>query len=224
MLESGMGELVLTTYDWVPAPPRGLVRDLRIRWALEEAALPYRVATTPFESRGEAHLAHQPFGQIPWLTDGDLSLFESGAILVHLGELSEALLPAERRARTEALNWVFAALNSVEAFSQPWVLLAFSPETRSGPDWERWGGLMNGRLQRLEPVLAAREWLAGPFSIADILVGDVLRAVDRFGGLAAHPACRAYVGRATARPAFAKAHADQMAHFAAADQSRSAQA
>ncbi|MBV8684047.1 MAG: glutathione S-transferase, partial [Caulobacteraceae bacterium] len=82
-----MGELVLTTYDWVPEMPRGLVRDLRVRWALEEAALPYRVATTPFHDRGADHLAHQPFAQVPWLTDGDLSIFESGAILLHLAGL-----------------------------------------------------------------------------------------------------------------------------------------
>jgi glutathione S-transferase len=84
-----MNTLVLTTYDWVPPPPRGFVRDVRIRWALEEAGLPYTVASTPFADRGAEHFAHQPFGQVPWLTDGDLSVFESGAILLHLGELSD---------------------------------------------------------------------------------------------------------------------------------------
>src|SRR5579862_7102566 len=106
-----MGELVLTTYDWVPPPPRGYVRDLRVRWALEEAALPYRVASTPFQDRKAEHLAHQPFGQVPWLTDGDLSIFESGAILLHLGEKSSALLPTEAKPRQDAIDWVFAALN-----------------------------------------------------------------------------------------------------------------
>lgn len=90
-----MNELVLTTYDWVPDMPRGFVRDLRVRWALEEAGLPYRVASTPFRDRGAAHFSHQPFGQVPWLTDGELSLFESGAILMHLGHRSERLLPVE---------------------------------------------------------------------------------------------------------------------------------
>ena len=92
-----MADLVLTTFDWVPQPPRGYVRDIRVRWALEEAGLPYRVASTPFRDRGAEHFAHQPFGQAPWLTDGDLSIFESGAILLHLGELSDKLMPADRR-------------------------------------------------------------------------------------------------------------------------------
>src|SRR5215472_519666 len=167
-----MSELVLTTYDWVPEPPRGFVRDLRIRWALEEAALPYRVETTPFHARGEDHLAHQPFAQVPWLTDGDLSVFESGAILLHLGDLSDALAPSDKRGRAEVTTWLFAALSSVEIFSQPWSLLAFAPGGQTGPDWERWDGLLKARLQRLEPVLAAREWLAGRFSVADILMAD----------------------------------------------------
>src|ERR1041384_4833962 len=104
-----MGDLDLTTYDWVPEPPRGLVRDLRVRWALEEAGLPYRVESTPFRDRGPEHFAHQPFGQAPWLTDGDVSICESGAILLHLGERSEKLLPAEPYARNEVVEWVFAA-------------------------------------------------------------------------------------------------------------------
>ncbi|WP_197477543.1 glutathione S-transferase N-terminal domain-containing protein, partial [Alcanivorax sp. HI0044] len=83
-----MTDLVLTTYDWVPDMPRGYVRDLRVRWALEEAGLPYQVQRVPFHERGADHFAHQPFGQVPWLTDGDLSLFESGAILLHLAERS----------------------------------------------------------------------------------------------------------------------------------------
>ena len=108
-----MPDLTLTTFDWVPPPPRGLVRDLRVRWALEEAALPYRVASVPFADRSPAHFAHQPFGQVPWLTDGDLSIFESGAILLHLGELSAKLMPSDPRGRVEATDWVFDALNSV---------------------------------------------------------------------------------------------------------------
>jgi len=212
-----MTELVLTTFDWVPELPRGFVRDLRVRWALEEAGLPYRVESTPFRDRKGEHFAHQPFGQVPWLTDGDLSIFESGAILLHLGNRSASLLPADPRARSEALEWLFAALNSVEMASLPWSLLAFSGDTAS-PAWRLFDDfLKTHRLRHLEPVLAGREWLAGTFSVADILMVDVLRLVDRFEGLAERPACRAYVSRATARPAFVKAHADQMAHFAAAD-------
>jgi glutathione S-transferase len=212
-----MADLILTTFDWVPEMPRGFVRDLRVRWALEEAGLPYRVASTPFGDRKAEHFAHQPFGQVPWLTDGDRSMFESGAILLHLGERSAALLPADPRPRGEALEWLFAALNSVEMASLPWALLQFSGDTGDTPAWQRFDAFLKLRLQRMEPVLAGREWLAGGFSVADILMADVLRLVDRFDGLADHPACRAYVARATARPAFGKAHADQMAHFAAAD-------
>lgn len=212
-----MAELILTTYDWVPPPPRGFVRDLRVRWALEEAGLPYRVESTPFRNRGAGHFAHQPFGQVPWLTDGDLSIFESGAILLHLGGLSDRLLPTDPNQRSTAVEWVFGALNSMEMATVPWSLFKFFPDTGDtwGPKFfDDWVG---ARVRHLEPVLAEGEWLAGPFSVADILMADVLRLVDRFDGLAERPACRAYVARATARPAFAKAHGDQMAHFAAAD-------
>jgi len=213
-----MGDLTITTFDWVPEAPRGYVRDLRVRWALEEAGLPYRVESVPFGDRTAEHFAHQPFGQAPWLTDGDISIFESGAILLHLGERSEALLPADPQARSDAKQWLFAALNSVEMASLPWSLLVFTGEDRESPAWKLFSGFLDQhRLKHLEPVLAGREWLAGSFSIADIMMSDVLRLVDRFDGLAAFPAVRAYVARATARPAFAKAHADQMAHFAAAD-------
>jgi glutathione S-transferase len=208
--------LILTTYEWVPPPPRGFVRDLRVRWALEEAGLPYRVESTPFRDRPASHLEHQPFNQVPWLTDGDLSVFESGAILLHIGENSPTLLPTDSRGRTETIEWVFAALNSVEMASLPWSLFKFSPEP-DAPAAKPFNDFLKLRLDRLEPVLASRDWLAGTFSIADILMADVLRLVDRFNGLAAHPPCKAYVSRATARPAFQKARADQLAHFAAAD-------
>ncbi len=212
-----MSELVLTTYDWVPDAPRGYVRDLRVRWALEEAGLAYRVESTPFKDRGPAHYARQPFAQVPWLTDGDLNIFESGAILLHLGELSDKLMPTERRARSEAKEWMFAALNSMEMASVPWSLFHFMGQT----DTQMFGFLDNWvkelRIKRLEAVLADREWLAGSFSVADILMVDVLRLIDRFKGLHDAPLCKAYMERATARPAFKKAYADQMAHFAKAD-------
>lgn len=213
-----MGDLILTTFDWVPEMPRGYVRDLRVRWALEEAGLPYRVEGVPFGDRTAGHFAHQPFGQVPWLTDGDVSIFESGAILLHLGERSDALLPPDARRRSEAIEWLFAALNSVEMASLPWTMFKFTgvADDEAGAKFFD-GFLKDHRLRHLEAVLAAREWLAGTFSVADILMADVLRVVDRFDGLAEYPACRAYVARAIGRPAFAKAHADQMAHFAAAD-------
>jgi len=212
-----MADLILTTFDWVPETPRGYVRDIRVRWALEEAGLPYRVKSVPFGARNAEHFAHQPFGQVPWLTDGDISIFESGAIRLHLGERSDVLMPADPRSRCKALEWLFAPLNSVEMASLPWSILAFSGDIGDTPGWKRLDEFLKARLQHLEPVLGGREWLAGSFSVADILMADVLRLVDRFDGLAEHPACRHYVARATARPSFVKAHADQIAHFAAAD-------
>jgi len=212
-----MTELVLTTYDWVPEFPRGFVRDIRAAWALEEAGLPYRVESTPFKDRAEEHFAHQPFGQVPWLTDGDLSIFESGAILMYLGERSEVLMPGDPKGRAGVMEWVFAALNSVEMATLPWFFIGMSPENKTGPGWTFIEGFLKVRLDRLEPVLAEREWLAGSFSIADILMADVLRTADRLDALADYPAARAYVARATGRPAFIKAYADQMAHFARED-------
>lgn len=213
-----MAELILTTYDWVPEPPRGLVRDLRVRWALEEAGLTYRVASTPFRERGVEHFAAQPFGQVPWLTDGDLTIFESGAILLHLAEKSSALMPADPRGRAEAVSWVIAALNSVDLPSQPWALFRFMGFPGESPEAKFVDDFMKVRLERMEAVLTGREWLvANRFTVADLLMADVLRQLERFGGLAKYPACHAYVARAKARPAFQKALADQLAHFAAAD-------
>src|ERR1700755_2753911 len=141
-----MGELILTTFDWVPEMPRGYVRDLRIRWALEEAGLPYRVESVPFGERKPAHFAHQPFGQVPWLTDGDISIFESGAILLHLGQRSDALLPADPQHRNEAVEWLFAALASVEAASQPWSFFEFLGDTEKTPMRKFFDGFLEKRL------------------------------------------------------------------------------
>jgi glutathione S-transferase len=212
-----MSDLILTTFDWVPATPRGYVRDIRVRWALEEAGLAYRVTSVPFRERNAEHFLHQPFGQVPWLTDGNISIFESGAILLYLGERSKALMPVDTRGRSEVLEWLFAALNSVEMASLPWSIFQFSGETAETPGRKNLDEFLKARLRHMGSVLAEREWLAGNFSVADILMADVLRLVDRFDGLEGHPACRDYVVRATARPSFIKAHADQLAHFAAAD-------
>jgi glutathione S-transferase len=216
-----MGELVLTTYDWVPPPPRGFVRDIRVRWALEEAGLPYRVASTPFRDRSKEHFEHHPFGQVPWLTDGDISIFESGAILLHLAGKSDRLMPTDPHGRIDVTEWVFAALNSMEMATVPWSMFEFQKQFGNNVDGE-WGAKFFGdwvsaRRKHMEAVLTDLEWLAGSFSVADILMADVLRLVDRFDGLKDYPACKAYVVRATARPAFRKAYDDQMAHFAKAD-------
>jgi glutathione S-transferase len=212
-----MSDLILKTFDWVPEKPRGYVRDLRVRWALEEARLPYRVESVPSRARTAEHFLHQPFGQVPWLTDGDISVFESGAILLYLAERSDALMPGDPQGRSRAIEWVFAALNSVEAASLPWSIFVFSGFSAETPEWKQLDDFLKARLRHMEAVLATREWLAGKFSVADILMADVLRLVNRFDGLTDSPHCRGYVARATDRPSFAKAYADQMAHFAAAD-------
>ncbi len=210
-----MSDITIWTLDWVPNGPRGFVRDLRLRWACEEAGLPYAVRTIAFEDRATNHLAQQPFGQVPFLTDGDVKLFESGAGVLHLARKSEALMPGDQVGEAEALQWIMAALNSVETVTLPWWFLTISGETDNGlSDW------MAGRLNHMEAVLGEREWLAADrFTAADLLMADVLRIpqVRRFGD---RPASEAYIERVTARPAFQKAHADQMVMYAAADAAR----
>src|SRR6185437_15919012 len=132
-----------------PELPRGYDRDLRVRWALEEAGLPYRVERVPFGDRDAGHFAHQPFGQVPWLTDGDLSIFESGAILLHLGELSEKLLPADPRGRSDAVEWLFASLNSVEMASLPWGLMHFTGNNGDNPVFKFFDDWVKKRLGHL---------------------------------------------------------------------------
>jgi glutathione S-transferase len=212
-----MADLILTTFDWVPEFPRGYVRDLRVRWALEEAGLPYTVKSVPFRDRTPEHFAHQPFGQVPWLTDGEISIFESGAILLHVGELSKALLPIDPHTRAEVQEWLFAALNSVEMASLPWFIFKFSGDTDESKGRKQIDAFLSGRLHHMESVLAKRTWLSTSFSIADIAMADVLRLVHRFEGLTEYPSCRDFVARATSRPSFVKAHADQLAHFASAN-------
>lgn len=212
-----MTDITLTTFDWVPDLPRGYVRDLRVRWALEEAGLPYTVNSVSFRDRDDKHFSSQPFGQVPWLTDGDIKVFESGAILLHLAERSEKLMPSDPKSRSLVIQWIFAALNSVEMASLPWSLYKFSDDTTDTPGRKHLDNFLHARLKHMETVLAEREWLVDSFTVADILMSDVLRLLDRFEGLAEFPSCRDYVARATKRPAFKKAYNDQMAHFAAAD-------
>jgi glutathione S-transferase len=200
-----MSSLVLTTFDWVPERPRGYVRDLRVRWALEEAGLSYRVESVPFDARGAEHVAHQPFGQVPWLTDGETSIFESGAILLYLADRSEVLMPRGPSARAKALSWVIAALNSMEPPFLAWMVLTFSKDQFTSDGAKAIAAFRDKRLQHLEAVLASREWLAGSFSVADILMADAMRLFDDTDVLAAFPACRDYLARATARPAFPEA-------------------
>ncbi len=210
-----MSELTIWTYDWVPDGPRGFVRDLRLRWACEEAELPYIVRTVPFDGREINHLSRQPFGQVPFLSDGELQIFESGAGLLHLARKTDKLMPRDPVGEAHTLQWVISALNSIEMVTVPWWYLKMS-----GKEDNDLAGWTSERLQQLENVLRERDWLAaGRFTAADLLMTDVLRvsAVRSFGD---RPATEAYITRATKRPAFKKAYADQMAHFDAADEKR----
>ena len=210
-----MSDLTIWTLDWVPEGPRGFVRDLRLRWACEEAGLVYAVRTVPFEGRETNHLAQQPFGQVPFLKDGDLEMFESGAGLLHLARKSEKLMPRDPAGEAETVQWTIAALNSIEMVTVPWWFLKMCGDADNALT-----GWMTKRLDQLERVLSEREWLAaGRFTVADLLMGDVLR-VSRVRSFGDRPATEAYVKRATERPAFRKARADQIGHFQAADKKR----
>lgn len=212
-----MSDLIIWTYDWVPEGPRGFVRDLRLRWACEEAGFAYAVRTVPFEGRETNHLAHQPFGQIPFLRDGAIEIFESGAGLLHLARKSEKLMPRDPAGEAATTQWIIAALNSIEMVTVPWWFLEISGAADNGL-----AGWMGRRLDQIETVLAGRAWLAADrFTAADLLMADVLR-LPKVRAAGDRPATAAYVARVTDRPAFRKARADQLAHFAAADTSRAA--
>ncbi|RYD48832.1 MAG: glutathione S-transferase family protein [Sphingomonadales bacterium] len=210
-----MTGLTIWSYDWVPDGPRGFVRDLRLRWACEEAGLDYEVRTVPFDGRETNHLDRQPFGQIPFLDDDGLELFESGAGLLHLARKSEKLMPRDPAGQAETVQWTISALNSIEMVSVPWWFIRMC-----GREDNELTGWLTKRLDHMEQILSAREWLvAGRFTVADLLMADVLRVPDvrAFGD---RPATEAYVQRITGRPAFIKARADQVALFEAADAER----
>jgi glutathione S-transferase len=214
-----MSDLTIWTLDWVPQGPRGFVRDLRLRWACEEAGLGYTVRTVPFDDRATNHLDRQPFGQVPYLDDGAVKIFESGAALLHLAGKSEALMPRDPVAAAQTLQWTIAALNSIEMVSVPWWFL-----NMTGAENKDVTGWLSQRLGHLERILSERQWLvADRFTVADLLMADVLRVatIRAFGD---RPASEAYVTRATDRPAFKKAHADQLAQFEAADAKRTEKA
>jgi glutathione S-transferase len=207
-------------FGWVPPFVRGLVRDLRVRWALEEAGLPYRV-TLVGEREGELprsrYRAIQPFGQIPAIEDGDLALFESGAIVQFVAERSDALLPVAAADRARVIQWMFAALNTIEF---PIMELAGIDLFHADESWakERRPGAVEAvrkRLAELASCLDGRAHLVGPFSAADILMTSVLRVLRHTDLVDEQPVLVAYQRRCEARPAFAKALADQMAVFSA---------
>lgn len=212
-----MSDVTIWTLDWVPEGLRGFVRDLRLRWACEEAGISYAVRTVAFDDRATNHLDQQPFGQVPFLQDGEIEIFESGAGVLHLAEKSETLMPRDAEDRANTQQWMFAALNSIEIVSVPWWFLRMS-----GRKDNELCGWVDSRLNQIEDVLSTREWLvADRFTAADLLMVDVLRVAD-FRAHGNRPATEVYVARAIARPAFRKAEADQLAHFAAADAERTA--
>lgn len=214
---------MINCYAFAAVPPfvRGLVRDLRVRWALEEAGLPYRV-TLVGDGAGQLPRAEynklQPFGQIPLVEDGTLRLFESGAILLHVAEKSGKLLPRDAAGRAHAIQWMFAALNSVEPSVQE---LAANDLFHASENWakERRAGaveFVETRLAQMAAALGSQPYLVGEFSAADILLTTVLRLLRHTDLLAKQPALVAYKERCEARPAFQKALADQMEGFEAA--------
>ena len=210
-----MQPLTIWTYDWVPEGkngPRGHVRDIRLRWACEEAGLKYEIKTVPLtQNPDQERLSHQPFGQVPWLDDNGVSLFESGACLLHLARKSEVLMPRDPQGEAETLQWTISALNSIEMVSVPWWFIEIT-----GHKTNPLAGWFSKRLNHLENVLTEREWLAaGRFTVADLLMADVLRIPKVLDAAKDLPAITAYVERVCARPAFKRAFDAQMAHFSA---------
>jgi glutathione S-transferase len=208
--------ITITAFERSPDRGRGLARDMRVRWALEETGQAYDVRLVSFEAmKAPAHLALHPFGQIPTYEDGDLVLFESGAIILHISQRHTGLLPDEANARARAIAWMFAALNTVEPpiverslativeRDQPW-FEARQPllETR-----------VRDRLDQLSARLGDADWLDGAFSAGDLMMVTVLRRAAAAGILEAYPNLAAYVARGEARPAYQRAFADQLAVF-----------
>lgn len=215
----------ITAFDWVPEFARGYVRDLRPRWACEELGLPYRERLISAVQRPEWYFRDQPWGQVPHLRDGEISLFESGATLVHLGERGgggSALLPASGQARASVLSWTFAAFNSVEPYVFEWANVGIFSAKQEWAKLRRPSLLaeLGGRLDRLQDALGEREWLADAFSIADIAMVTTLRAADDSGLLEERPGLAAYLARGMGRPAFHTAMAAQLAAFSAEAPSR----
>ena len=207
---------VVTAFEWVPEFARGLVRDLRVRWALEELGRDYQSELlNARQPRPEEYLARQPFDQVPAFTDGELQIFETGAILLYLGEQDERLLPAHGQAHWDAVAWLFSALNSVEPVvqriisydvfykDQPW-----APDARAAVL-----GLCQKRLERVNNALEGKDWLAGTFSVADIAMVTVLNILRHTDLVADYPALAAYKARGEARPAYKRALEAQYADF-----------
>lgn len=206
--------ITITAFERSPDGGQGLARDTRVRWALEEVGQPYQVRLVSFGAMKEpAHLALHPFGQIPTYEEGELALFETGAIVLHLAERHAGLLPEGADARARAIAWLFAALNTVE----PPILELVTVKILEGDKpWsaERLPLVMDRireRLKRLSARLGDADWLDGPFSAGDLMMVSVLLRSRRSGLLDEYPNLAAYVARGEARPAYQRAFAAQLA-------------
>ena len=212
--------ITITAFEASPDEGQGLARDMRVRWALEEVGQPYEVRLVSFEAMKQpAHLARHPFGQIPTYEEGDLALFESGSIILHIAEQRPGLLPADANGRARAITWMFAALNTVEP---PIVELEAATLLERDKSWydERLPILedrIRARLGALSDRLGDADWLDGEFNVGDLMMVMVLRWLKTSGLLEASPNLAAYVARGEARPAFQRAFAAQRAVFEAAE-------
>lgn len=208
--------ITITAFERSPDRGRGLARDTRVRWALEEVGQPYHVRSVSFSAMKEpAHLAIQPFGQIPTYEDGDLTLFETGSILFHIAEQYAGLLPEDVKARSRAITWMFAALNTVEP---PILELVNAKFFEGDKPWakerlplveER----VRNRLRPLSTYLGGSEWLEGAFSVGDIMMVSVLLRLRASGILDEFPNLSSYVARGESRPAYRRAFDAQYANF-----------
>ena len=212
--------ITLTTYKWVPDFAAPLMRAFRVRWALEEAGIPYNVRLVALgpEQRSPEHLARQPFGQAPAIEDGELVLHESGAIALYIAEHSEKLMPHNRVGAARATAWVFSALNSIENVVQELGSIIFfhkdaawAKERR--PQVEQFLRLRFGQLAE---ALGDKDYLEGEFTVGDLMMSDVLRIIDSTHIIDEFPTLKAYKARCEARPAFKRAMAAQMEGFAPA--------
>lgn len=212
----------ITAFESSPDRGKGQARDMRVRWAFEEVGLAYDVRLVSFAAMKQpAHLALHPFGQIPTYEDGDLALFESGAIVLHIAERHDGLLPKDAHARARAIAWMFAALSTVEP---PIVELSMAMLFERDKGWyaERLPMLQDRvrvRLGELSRHLDGAEWLDGTFSAGDLMMVTVLRRLATSGLLDQYPDIAAYIARGEARPAFRRAFEAQLAVFVAASQS-----
>ncbi|HEV2901163.1 MAG TPA: glutathione S-transferase family protein [Pseudaminobacter sp.] len=209
----------ITAFESSPDRGQGLARDMRVRWALEEVGQPYEVRLVSFaEMKEPAHRALNPFGQIPTYEEGDLVLFESGAIVFHIAEHYQGLLPDDANARARAVTWMFAAVSTVEP---PILELQTAVLLEHDKTWsEQRLPLVKDRirdpLDQLSAHLGDADWLDGAFSAGDLMMVHVLRRLGRSGLLSEYPNLSAYVARGEARPAYQRAFAAQLAVFTAA--------